>query len=169
MILMGYGLFLAIMKASLAAIRVQYRSWLLAALGTVFIVLLVLSVLLSVLRMKKGIKKNISVLITLLISLFTVITIILSIKFVYCPDKVTEINGQKYVVVTRGIKNPTPCYYEYENIFLMGDEVRIEIEDIDTDLRNLSSDELSAPENHYNNVTFYDMDGNTVSSDEFGC
>lgn len=121
-----YALIIVALYFILPFFNLMFREWIYIVSAIVIIGGFVIGVIQLLLKIKKKFVKV--VLISIFIILFLLSTPIMYffVAFSYTPEYVVERDGKKFVAYVKGFKRTYVNYYDYKNIFVVGNQKRIQ-------------------------------------------
>lgn len=159
-----YTLIIVVLYFILFFKNLMFREWIYIISALIIMFGCIIGIIQLLLKIKKKILK--SVLITIFIILLLLSTPIIYFlgAFCYTPEHVIEKDGKKYVAYVNGFLRTYVYYYDYKNIFIVGNQKRIE--------EYYGKGGFDPIENKYGyeynveSTTYYDKNGKIISINE---
>lgn len=121
-----YTLIIAALNSILPLFDLMFREWIYFVSAIVIIIGFVIGVIQLLLKIKRKFVKVILISIFIILFLLSTPIIYFFGVFGYTPEHVVERDGKKFVAYVRGFKMTYVDYYDYKNIFVVGNQKRIE-------------------------------------------
>ena len=157
-----YTLIIVTLYLILSFCKLMFREWIYIVSAITIMFGFVAGIIQLLLKIKKKIVKVI--LISIFVMLFLLSTPIIYFfgAFGYTPEHVVEKDGQKFVAYVNGFNRTYVNYYDYKNIFVVGNQKRIE--------EYYGKGGFDPIENQYGyeynveNTTYYDENGKIIKT-----
>lgn len=156
-----YMLIIVTLYFILSSFKLMFREWIYIVSAVIIIGGFVAGIIQLLLKIKKKILRNVLIGIVIILLLLSTLAIFFLGAFSYMPEHIVEKDGKKYIVYVNGFLRTYVYYYDYKNIFVVGNQKRIE--------EYYGKGGFDPIENKFGNkydvemTTYYDKDGNVVS------
>jgi len=156
-----YMLIIVTLYFILSSFKLMFREWIYIVSAVIIIGGFVAGIIQLLLKIKKKILRNVLIGIVIILLLLSTPAIFFLGAFSYMPEHIVRKDGKKYVAYVNGFLRTYVYYYDYKNIFVVGNQKRIE--------EDYGKGGFDPIENKFGNkydvemTTYYDKDGNVVS------
>lgn len=156
-----YMLIIVTLYFILSSFKLMFREWIYIVSAVIIIGGFVAGIIQLLLKIKEKILRNVLIGIVIILLLLSTPAIFFLGAFSYMPEHIVRKDGKKYVAYVNGFLRTYVYYYDYKNIFVVGNQKRIE--------ENYGKGGFDPIENKFGNkydvemTTYYDEDGNVVS------
>ena len=156
-----YMLIIVTLYFILSSFKLMFREWIYIVSAVIIIGGFVAGIIQLLLKIKKKILRNVLIGIVIILLLLSTPAIFFLGAFSYMPEHIVRKDGKKYVAYVNGFLRTYVYYYDYKNIFVVGNQKRIE-EDYGKGGFDPIEDKFG---NKYDveTTTYYDENGNVVS------
>ncbi len=149
----------------LKAFNLMFREWVYILSAILIILGLIVGIIQLILKLKKNVLK-ISLILVFIIFLILLSPIAyLAFAFGYQPEHVVYKDGEKYIAYVNGFLDTYVYYYDYKNLLVVGNKMKIK--------EYYGNGGFDPIKNRYGyeykvlNTTYYDANGNIISTDEY--
>lgn len=156
-----YTLIIVTLYLILSFCKLMFREWIYIVSAVIIIGGFVAGIIQLLLKIKEKILRNVLIGIVIILLLLSTPAIFFLGAFSYMPEHIVRKDGKKYVAYVNGFLRTYVSYYDYKNIFVVGNQKRIE--------EDYGKGGFDPIENKFGNkydvemTTYYDEDGNVVS------
>ena len=156
-----YMLIIVTLYFILSSFKLMFREWIYIVSAVIIIGGFVAGIIQLLLKIKEKILRNVLIGIVIILLLLSTPIIFFLGAFSYMPEHIVRKDGKKYVAYVNGFLRTYVYYYDYKNIFVVGNQKRIE--------EDYGKGGFDPIENKFGNkydvemTTYYDEDGNVVS------
>ena len=156
-----YMLIIVTLYFILSSFKLMFREWIYIVSAVIIIGGFVAGIIQLLLKIKKKILRNVLIGIVIILLLLSTPAIFFLGAFSYMPEHIVRKDGKKYVAYVNGFLRTYVSYYDYKNIFVVGNQKRIE--------EDYGKGGFDPIENKFGNkydvemTTYYDEYGNVVS------
>lgn len=156
-----YMLIIVTLYFILSSFKLMFREWIYIVSAVIIIGGFVAGIIQLLLKIKKKILRNVLIGIVIILLLLSTPAIFFLGAFSYMPEHIVRKDGKKYVAYVNGFLRTYVSYYDYKNIFVVGNQKRIE--------EDYGKGGFDPIENKFGNkydvetTTYYDENGNVVS------
>ena len=156
-----YMLIIVTLYFILSSFKLMFREWIYIVSAVIIIGGFVAGIIQLLLKIKKKILRNVLIGIVIILLLLSTPAIFFLGAFSYMPEHIVRKDGKKYVAYVNGFLRTYVYYYDYKNIFVVGNQKRIE--------EDYGKGGFDPIENKFGNkydvetTTYYDENGNVVS------
>lgn len=156
-----YMLIIVTLYFILSSFKLMFREWIYIVSAVIIIGGFVAGIIQLLLKIKKKILRNVLIGIVIILLLLSTPAIFFLGAFSYMPEHIVRKDGKKYVAYVNGFLRTYVYYYDYKNIFVVGNQKRIE--------EDYGKGGFDPIENKFGNkydvemTTYYNEDGNVVS------
>ena len=156
-----YTLIIVVLYFILSSFKLMFREWIYIVSAVIIIGGLVAGIIQLLLKIKEKVLRNVLIGIVIILLLLSTPAIFFLGAFSYMPEHIVKMDGKKYVAYVNGFLRTYVYYYDYKNIFVVGNQKRIE-EDYGKGGFDPIEDKFG---NKYDveTTTYYDENGNVVS------
>ena len=156
-----YMLIIVTLYFILSSFKLMFREWIYIVSAVIIIGGFVAGIIQLLLKIKKKILRNVLIGIVIILLLLSTPAIFFLGAFSYMPEHIVGKDGNNYVAYVNGFLRTYVYYYDYKNIFVVGNQKRIE-EDYGKGGFDPIEDKFG---NKYDveTTTYYDENGNVVS------
>ncbi len=156
-----YTLIIVALYFILSSLKLMFREWIYIVSAVIIIGGLVAGIIQLLLKIKEKVLRNVLIGTVIILLLLSTPVIFFLGAFSYMPEHIVRKDGKKYVAYVNGFLRTYVYYYDYKNIFVVGNQKRIE-EDYGKGGFDPIEDEFG---NKYDAemTTYYDENGNVVS------
>lgn len=156
-----YTLIIVTLYFILSSFKLMFREWIYIVSAIIIIGGFVAGIIQLVLKIKENVLRNVLIGIVIILLLLSTPAIFFLGAFSYMPEHIVRKDGKKYVAYVNGFLRTYVYYYDYKNIFVVGNQKRIE-EDYGKGGFDPIEDKFG---NKYDveTTTYYDENGNVVS------
>lgn len=156
-----YTLIIVTLYFILSSFKLMFREWIYIVSAVIIIGGFVAGIIQLLSKIKEKVLRNVLIGIVIILLLLSTPAIFFLGAFSYMPEHIVRKDGKKYVAYVNGFLRTYVYYYDYKNIFVVGNQKRIEedygkggFDPIENKFRNKYDVEMT---------TYYDEDGNVVS------
>ena len=121
-----FALVVVVLDFVLSFFNLMFREWIIIGSAVIIMIGLVIGILQLLLKIKKKFVKRILISIFVALLVLSAPMIYLFAVFAYAPEHVVERDGEKLVAYVNGFQRTYVNYYEYKNIFVVGNQKRIQ-------------------------------------------
>lgn len=156
-----YMLIIVTLYFILSSFKLMFREWIYIVSAVIIIGGFVAGIIQLLLKIKEKILRNVLIGIVIILLLLSTPAIFFLGAFSYMPEHIVRKDGKKYVAYVNGFLRTYVSYYDYKNIFVVGNQKRIE--------EDYGKGGFDPIENKFGNkydvetTTYYDENGNVVS------
>lgn len=156
-----YMLIIVILYFILSSFKLMFREWIYIVSAVIIIGGFVAGIIQLLLKIKEKILRNVLIGIVIILLLLSTPAIFFLGAFSYMPEHIVRKDGKNYVAYVNGFLRTYVSYYDYKNIFVVGNQKRIE--------EDYGKGGFDPIENKFGNkydvetTTYYDENGNVVS------
>ena len=156
-----YTLIIVTLYFILSSFKLMFREWIYIVSAIIIIGGFVAGIIQLVLKIKENVLRNVLIGIVIILLLLSTPAIFFLGAFSYTPEHIVRKDGKNYVAYVNGFLRTYVSYYDYKNIFVVGNQKRIE--------EDYGKGGFDPIENKFGNkydvemTTYYDKDGNVVS------
>ena len=156
-----YMLIIVTLYFILSSFKLMFREWIYIVSAVIIIGGFVAGIIQLLLKIKEKILRNVLIGIVIILLLLSTPAIFFLGAFSYMPEHIVRKDGKNYVAYVNGFLRTYVSYYDYKNIFVVGNQKRIE--------EDYGKGGFDPIENKFGNkydvemTTYYDKDGNVVS------
>lgn len=156
-----YMLIIVTLYFILSSFKLMFREWIYIVSAVIIIGGFVAGIIQLLLKIKKKILRNVLIGIVIILLLLSTPAIFFLGAFSYMPEHIVRKDGKNYVAYVNGFLRTYVSYYDYKNIFVVGNQKRIE--------EDYGKGGFDPIENKFGNkydvetTTYYDENGNVVS------
>lgn len=156
-----YTLIIVALYFILSSFKLMFREWIYIVSAVIIIGGFVAGIIQLLLKIKEKVLRNVLIGIVIILLLLSTPAIFFLGAFSYMPEHIVRKDGKKYVAYVNGFLRTYVYYYDYKNIFVVGNQKRIE-EDYGKGGFDPIEDKFG---NKYDveTTTYYDENGNVVS------
>lgn len=156
-----YTLIIVALYFILSSFKLMFREWIYIVSAVIIIGGFVAGIIQLLLKIKKKVLRNVLIGIVIILLLLSTPAIFFLGAFSYMPEHIVRKDGKKYVAYVNGFLRTYVYYYDYKNIFVVGNQKRIE-EDYGKGGFDPIEDKFG---NKYDveTTTYYDENENVVS------
>ena len=156
-----YTLIIVALYFILSSFKLMFREWIYIVSAVIIIGGLVAGIIQLLLKIKEKVLRNVLIGTVIILLLLSTPAIFFLGAFSYMTEHIVRKDGKKYVAHVNGFLRTYVYYYDYKNIFVVGNQKRIE-EDYGKGGFDPIKDKF---ENKYDveTTTYYDENGNVVS------
>ena len=156
-----YTLIIVALYFILSSFKLMFREWIYIVSAVIIIGGLVAGIIQLLLKIKEKVLRNVLIGIVIILLLLSTPAIFFLGAFSYMPEHIVKMDGKKYVAYVNDFLRTYVYYYDYKNIFVVGNQKRIE-EDYGKGGFDPIEDKFG---NKYDveTTTYYDENGNVVS------
>ena len=158
---MLYTLIIVTLYFILSSFKLMFREWIYIVSAVIIIGGFVAGIIQLLSKIKEKVLRNVLIGIVIILLLLSTPAIFFLGAFSYMPEHIVRKDGKKYVAYVNGFLRTYVSYYDYKNIFVVGNQKRIE--------EDYGKGGFDPIENKFGNkydvemTTYYDEDGNVVS------
>jgi len=158
---MLYTLIIVTLYFILSSFKLMFREWIYIVSAVIIIGGFVAGIIQLLSKIKEKVLRNVLIGIVIILLLLSTPAIFFLGAFSYMPEHIVRKDGKKYVAYVNGFLRTYVYYYDYKNIFVVGNQKRIE--------EDYGKGGFDPIENKFGNkydvemTTYYDEDGNVVS------
>lgn len=158
-----YTLIIVALYFILSSFKLMFREWIYIVSAVIIIGGLVAGIIQLLLKIKEKVLRKVLIGIVIILLLLSTPAIFFLGAFSYMPEHIVRKDGKKYVAYVNGFLRTYVYYYDYKNIFVVGNQKRIE-EDYGKGGFDPIEDKFG---NKYDveTTTYYDENGNVVSKE----
>ena len=156
-----YTLIMVAVYFILSFFKLMFREWIYIVSAIIIIGGFVAGIIQLVLKIKENVLRNVLIGIVIILLLLLTPAIFFLGAFSYTPEHIVRKDGKNYVAYVNGFLRTYVYYYDYKNIFVVGNQKRIE--------EDYGKGGFDPIENKFGNkydvetTTYYDENGNVVS------
>ena len=156
-----YMLIIVTLYFILSSFKLMFREWIYIVSAIIIIGGFVAGIIQLVLKIKENVLRNVLIGIVIILLLLSTPAIFFLGAFSYTPEHIVRKDGKNYVAYVNGFLRTYVSYYDYKNIFVVGNQKRIE--------EDYGKGGFDPIENKFGNkydvetTTYYDENGNVVS------
>ncbi len=156
-----YTLIIVTLYFILSSFKLMFREWIYIVSAVIIIGGFVAGIIQLLSKIKEKVLRNVLIGIVIILLLLSTPAIFFLGAFSYMPEHIVRKDGKKYVAYVNGFLRTYVYYYDYKNIFVVGNQKRIE--------EDYGKGGFDPIENKFGNkydvemTTYYDEDGNVVS------
>ena len=156
-----YMLIIVTLYFILSSFKLMFREWIYIVSAVIIIGGFVAGIIQLLSKIKEKVLRNVLIGIVIILLLLSTPAIFFLGAFSYMPEHIVEKDGKKYIAYVNGFLRTYVYYYDYKNIFVVGNQKRIE--------EYYGKGGFDPIENKFGNkyyvemTTYYDKDGNVVS------
>lgn len=156
-----YTLIIVTLYFILSSFKLMFREWIYIVSAIIIIVGFVAGIIQLVLKIKENVLRNVLIGIVIILLLLSTPAIFFLGAFSYTPEHIVRKDGKNYVAYVNGFLRTYVSYYDYKNIFVVGNQKRIE--------EDYGKGGFDPIENKFGNkydvetTTYYDENGNVGS------
>lgn len=156
-----YMLIIVTLYYILSSFKLMFREWIYIVSAVIIIGGFVAGIIQLLLKIKEKILRNVLIGIVIILLLLSTPAIFFLGAFSYMPEHIVRKDGKNYVAYVNGFLRTYVSYYDYKNIFVVGNQKRIE--------EDYGKGGFDPIENKFGNkydvetTTYYDENGNVVS------
>lgn len=158
-----YTLIIVALYFILSSFKLMFREWIYIVSAVIIIGGLVAGIIQLLLKIKEKVLRKVLIGIVIILLLLSTPIIFFLGAFSYMPEHIVEKDGKKYIAYVNGFLRTYVYYYDYKNIFVVGNQKRIEeyygkggFDPIENKFRNKYNVEIT---------TYYDKEGNIVNTE----
>ena len=158
-----YTLIIVALYFILSSFKLMFREWIYIVSAVIIIGGLVAGIIQLLLKIKEKVLRNVLIGIVIILLLLSTPIIFFLGAFSYMPEHIVEKDGKKYIAYVNGFLRTYVYYYDYKNIFVVGNQKRIEeyygkggFDPIENKFGNKYNVEIT---------TYYDEEGNIVNTE----
>ena len=158
---MLYTLIIVTLYFILSSFKLMFREWIYIVSAVIIIGGFVAGIIQLLSKIKEKVLRNVLIGIVIILLLLSTPAIFFLGAFSYTPEHIVRKDGKNYVAYVNGFLRTYVSYYDYKNIFVVGNQKRIE--------EDYGKGGFDPIENKFGNkydvemTTYYDKDGNVVS------
>lgn len=158
-----YTLIIVALYFILSSFKLMFREWIYIVSAVIIIGGLVAGIIQLLLKIKEKVLRNVLIGIVIILLLLSTPIIFFLGAFSYMPEHIVEKDGKKYIAYVNGFLRTYVYYYDYKNIFVVGNQKRIE--------EYYGKGGFDPIENKFGNkydveiTTYYDKEGNIVNTE----
>ena len=158
---MLYTLIIVTLYFILSSFKLMFREWIYIVSAVIIIGGFVAGIIQLLSKIKEKVLRNVLIGIVIILLLLSTPAIFFLGAFSYTPEHIVRKDGNKYVAYVNGFLRTYVSYYDYKNIFVVGNQKRIE--------EDYGKGGFDPIENKFGNkydvetTTYYDENGNVVS------
>ena len=156
-----YMLIIVTLYFILSSFKLMFREWIYIVSAVIIIGGFVAGIIQLLSKIKEKVLRNVLIGIVIILLLLSTPAIFFLGAFSYTPEHIVRKDGKKYVAYVNGFLRTYVYYYDYKNIFVVGNQKRIE--------EDYGKGGFDPIENKFGNkydvetTTYYDENGNVVS------
>ena len=156
-----YMLIIVTLYFILSSFKLMFREWIYIVSAVIIIGGFVAGIIQLLSKIKEKVLRNVLIGIVIILLLLSTPAIFFLGAFSYTPEHIVRKDGNKYVAYVNGFLRTYVSYYDYKNIFVVGNQKRIE--------EDYGKGGFDPIENKFGNkydvetTTYYDENGNVVS------
>ena len=156
-----YTLIIVALYFILSFFKLMFREWIYILSAIIIIGGFSAGIIQLFLKIKEKVLRKVLIGIVIILLLLSTPAIFFLGAFSYMPEHIVRKDGKKYVAYVNGFLRTYVSYYDYKNIFVVGNQKRIE--------EDYGKGGFDPIENKFGNkydvemTTYYDKDGNVVS------
>ena len=158
-----YTLIIVALYFILSSFKLMFREWIYIVSAVIIICGFVAGIIQLFLKIKEKVLRNVLIGIVIILLLLSTPIIFFLGAFSYMPEHIVEKDGKKYIAYVNGFLRTYVYYYDYKNIFVVGNQKRIEeyygkggFDPIENKFGNKYNVEIT---------TYYDEEGNIVNTE----
>lgn len=158
-----YMLIIVTLYFILSSFKLMFREWIYIVSAVIIIGGFVAGIIQLLLKIKEKVLRNVLIGIVIILLLLSTPIIFFLGAFSYMPEHIVEKDGKKYIAYVNGFLRTYVYYYDYKNIFVVGNQKRIEeyygkggFDPIENKFGNKYNVEIT---------TYYDEEGNIVNTE----
>ena len=158
-----YTLIIVALYFILSSFKLMFREWIYIVSAVIIIGGFVAGIIQLLLKIKEKVLRNVLIGIVIILLLLSTPIIFFLGAFSYMPEHIVEKDGKKYIAYVNGFLRTYVYYYDYKNIFVVGNQKRIEeyygkggFDPIENKFGNKYNVEIT---------TYYDEEGNIVNTE----
>ena len=158
---MLYTLIIVTLYFILSSFKLMFREWIYIVSAVIIIGGFVAGIIQLLSKIKEKVLRNVLIGIVIILLLLSTPAIFFLGAFSYTPEHIVRKDGKNYVAYVNGFLRTYVSYYDYKNIFVVGNQKRIE--------EDYGKGGFDPIENKFGNkydvetTTYYDENGNVVS------
>lgn len=158
-----YTLIIVALYFILSSFKLMFREWIYIVSAVIIIGGFVAGIIQLLLKIKEKVLRNVLIGIVIILLLLSTPIIFFLGAFSYMPEHIVEKDGKKYIAYVNGFLRTYVYYYDYKNIFVVGNQKRIE--------EYYGKGGFDPIENKFGNkydveiTTYYDKEGNIVNTE----
>ena len=158
-----YTLIIVALYFILSSFKLMFREWIYIVSAVIIIGGFVAGIIQLLLKIKEKVLRNVLIGIVIILLLLSTPIIFFLGAFSYMPEHIVEKDGKKYIAYVNGFLRTYVYYYDYKNIFVVGNQKRIE--------EYYGKGGFDPIENKFGNkydveiTTYYDEEGNIVNTE----
>ena len=158
-----YMLIIVTLYFILSSFKLMFREWIYIVSAIIIIGGFVAGIIQLVLKIKENVLRNVLIGIVIILLLLSTPAIFFLGAFSYAPEHIVNKDGKKYVAYVNGFLRTYVYYYDYKNIFVAGNQKRIE--------EYYGKGGFDPIKNKFGNkydvedITYYDEDGNVINTE----
>ena len=156
-----YTIIIVALYFILSSFKLMFREWIYIVSAIIIIGGFVAGIIQLFLKIKEKVLRKVLIGIVIILLLLSTPAIFFLGAFSYTPEHIVRKDGKKYVAYVNGFLRTYVYYYDYKNIFVVGNQKRIE--------EDYGKGGFDPIENKFGNkydvetTTYYDENGNVVS------
>lgn len=158
-----YTLIIVALYFILSSFKLMFREWIYIVSAVIIIGGFVAGIIQLLLKIKEKVLRKVLIGIVIILLLLSTPIIFFLGAFSYMPEHIVEKDGKKYIAYVNGFLRTYVYYYDYKNIFVVGNQKRIE--------EYYGKGGFDPIENKFGNkydveiTTYYDKEGNIVNTE----
>lgn len=158
-----YTLIIVALYFILSSFKLMFRECIYIVSAVIIIGGFVAGIIQLLLKIKEKVLRNVLIGIVIILLLLSTPIIFFLGAFSYMPEHIVEKDGKKYIAYVNGFLRTYVYYYDYKNIFVVGNQKRIE--------EYYGKGGFDPIENKFGNkydveiTTYYDKEGNIVNTE----
>lgn len=158
-----YTLIIVALYFILSSFKLMFRECIYIVSAVIIIGGFVAGIIQLLLKIKEKVLRNVLIGIVIILLLLSTPIIFFLGAFSYMPEHIVEKDGKKYIAYVNGFLRTYVYYYDYKNIFVVGNQKRIE--------EYYGKGGFDPIENKFGNkydveiTTYYDEEGNIVNTE----
>lgn len=158
-----YTLIIVALYFILSSFKLMFREWIYIVSAVIIIGGFVAGIIQLLLKIKEKVLRNVLIGIVIILLLLSTPIIFFLGAFSYMPEHIVEKDEKKYIAYVNGFLRTYVYYYDYKNIFVVGNQKRIE--------EYYGKGGFNPIENKFGNkynveiTTYYDEEGNIVNTE----
>ncbi len=121
-----YTLIIVVLYFILAYFKLMFREWVYIISAIIIIIGVVAGIIQLLLKIKEKVLKNVLISIVIILLLLSTPIFLFWGAISYTPEHIVKKEGKKYVAYVNGFLRTNVYYYDYKNIFVVGNQKRIE-------------------------------------------
>lgn len=159
-----YTLIFVALYFILSFFKLMFREWIYIVSAIIIVVGFVIGIIQLLLKIKRKVVKRVLISIFIILLFLSTPLIYLFGAFTYTPEHIVEKDGENFVAYVNGFLRTYVYYYDYKNIFVVGNQKRIE--------EYYGKGGFDPIENKYGyeynvvSTTYYDENGEIISINE---